>query len=114
MKIRTKRVYEPPSDDDGIRVLVDRLWPRGLSKEKARIDLWAKALAPSSSLRKRFHQDQDYDAFQRDYRDEIDPEELDRLMGQVEGEPVVTLLFASKNKWENNAQVLKQLMQEKS
>src|SRR5204863_9253376 len=54
-QIRIKRVYKPPDDEDGVRVLVDRLWPRGLSREKARIDLWLKEIAPSNTLRRRFH-----------------------------------------------------------
>ena len=54
---RIKRVYEPAAEDDGLRVLVDRLWPRGIAKEKARIDLWLKDIAPSEALRRRFHGD---------------------------------------------------------
>ena len=56
-RLRTKRVYKPPDDEDGVRVLVDRLWPRGLSRERARIDLWLKEIAPSNILRRRFHGD---------------------------------------------------------
>jgi uncharacterized protein YeaO (DUF488 family) len=64
MSIRLKRVYEPPAASDGTRILVDRLWPRGISKDKARIDLWLKDIAPSGALRKRFHdKPEDWDVF---------------------------------------------------
>ncbi|WP_108021408.1 DUF488 domain-containing protein [Melghirimyces profundicolus] len=113
MEFRIKRVYEEPEVADGTRVLVDRLWPRGLSKEKARVDLWPKELAPSDELRKRFHEDGDFNTFEKDYRAGIDPEDLDRLLNRLEGERV-TLLFASKDEKENNAQVLKKMLMEKS
>ncbi|OYD07703.1 DUF488 domain-containing protein [Paludifilum halophilum] len=111
MEIRVKRVYEAPGDEDGIRVLVDRLWPRGLSKEKARVDLWVKGLAPSEQLRKRFHKDGDFASFAEDYRNEVNPRALEELLEKTGNGPV-TLLYASKNKAENNAQVLKQLLKE--
>jgi uncharacterized protein YeaO (DUF488 family) len=70
--IRLKRVYEPPAATDGTRILVDRLWPRGISKEKARIDLWLKDIAPSGALRKRFHNKPEYwDAFCEAYYSEL-------------------------------------------
>ncbi len=112
LQIRIKRVYEPPRAEDGIRVLVDRLWPRGLRKEQARVDLWAKELAPSANLRQRFHQKGDFTAFRKEYRLEIDRKALDNLLERVKPGPV-TLLYASKNERENNALVLMQLMQER-
>jgi len=72
MKILQKKIYEPAEDADGYRVLVDRLWPRGISKEKAQIDLWAKDIAPSHKLRKHFHQNGDWNEFKRKYCAEIE------------------------------------------
>lgn len=72
MSIRLKRVYEPPTASDGTRILVDRLWPRGISKDKARIDLWLKDIAPSGALPKRFHdKPEDWDAFCEAYYSEL-------------------------------------------
>lgn len=73
--IRLKRIYDPPEETDGFRILVDRLWPRGVKKEKASIDHWARELAPSDELRKRFHRDRDFDRFREAYFRELnDPE----------------------------------------
>ncbi|MDD7022945.1 MAG: DUF488 family protein [Aeromonadales bacterium] len=69
--IRIKRAYEAPSPDDGARVLVDRLWPRGLAKDKAALDLWAKDIAPSNNLRKAYHATGDYEAFREAYFEEM-------------------------------------------
>lgn len=105
MPVRTKRVYEPPEDGDGTRVLIDRLWPRGLSKAVARVDYWARACSPSTELRKWYGHDPDkWNEFQRRYFDELDgnPEALSEFEEQVpSGE--VTLLFSSKEKKLNNA-----------
>lgn len=103
-----KRVYESPSPQDGLRVLVDRLWPRGLSKEAAQIDLWARNLAPSDELRKSFHHDPErFQEFRRLYREELrgKREELEALVGRV-GEGDLTLLFAARDTERNNAVVL--------
>lgn len=112
LEIRIKRVYETPGAEDGIRVLVDRLWPRGLSKDRAEVDLRAKELAPSDHLRKRFHREGDSTAFRKEYRQEVDLKDLDNLLERVKPGPV-TLLYASRNERENNAQVLMQLIQER-
>ncbi|WP_054848504.1 DUF488 family protein [Methanoculleus chikugoensis] len=109
--LRTKRIYEEPSVDDGIRILVDRLWPRGgLSKEKAEIDRWEKDLAPTSELRKWFgHDPAKWDEFLRRYRAELEggkEEELARLR-QEASEGTVTLLYAAKDEEHNNAVALK-------
>lgn len=108
MTIAVKRVYEPAAPEDGLRVLVDRLWPRGLSKEAAAVALWEKDAAPSDELRKWFHADpSQWAEFRRRYLAEL-REQRDRLRELAEraaGE-TVTLLFASKDAEHNNAVVL--------
>ncbi|HEX5379069.1 MAG TPA: DUF488 domain-containing protein [Phenylobacterium sp.] len=108
---RIKRVYEPPLDGDGLRVLVDRLWPRGLSKAAARVDLWIREIAPSDELRTWFdHQPGRWDEFRRRYRDELrDNPVLGRLQAFCRGRPV-TLLFAAQDPDRNNAVVLADLL----
>lgn len=72
MTVKLKRVYDPPEKGDGFRILVDRLWPRGLSKEKAKVDLWLKEIAPSNCLRKWFgHDPEKWDVFRKKYREEL-------------------------------------------
>lgn len=110
--IRIKRVYEPPEPSDGIRVLVDRLWPRGLAKEKARIDQWQKDLAPSDALRRWFgHDPGKWNEFKRRYRQELGrkTEELRELAGQAR-HGIVSLLYAARDEAHNNAVVLKQVL----
>lgn len=109
MDIRVKRVYDPPSPDDGMRVLVDRLWPRGLSKEKAGVDLWLKEVAPSTELRKWFgHAPEKWDEFQQRYRQELrqQPEALERLFALLD-QGRVTLLFGAKEARFNDAVALR-------
>jgi uncharacterized protein YeaO (DUF488 family) len=106
-----KRVYDPPEPDAGTRVLVDRLWPRGLSKEKARIDLWLKDNAPSDALRKRFHgKTDDWAAFQAAYREELLDEKAltvaEILYERLRAGPV-SLLYAARDERHNNALALK-------
>jgi uncharacterized protein YeaO (DUF488 family) len=107
---RLKRVYEAPSHDDGTRVLVDRLWPRGLAKEKARIDLWLKDISPSDALRKRFHgHPDDWDAFLAAYFAELTGEaaqEAVRMVMERLKEGPVTLLYAARDEQRNNAVAL--------
>ena len=116
--LRIKRVYEPPDAADGFRVLVDRLWPRGLSRERAKIDLWLKEVAPSDSLRRRFHGDPSaWGAFKTAYYAELEQasaqsavrELLDRL-----NHGPVTLLFAARDQRHNNAVALKERLDERS
>ncbi|MGW1815136.1 DUF488 domain-containing protein [Streptomyces sp. NPDC002125] len=102
--IRVRRVYDPPEDDDGTRVLVDRLWPRGLSKEHAAIDVWAKDVTPSKELRTWYHEDRTaerYDDFVDRYRTELgDPahtEAVQALLALVRGGGPVTLVTAVKD-----------------
>jgi uncharacterized protein YeaO (DUF488 family) len=93
--------------------LVDKLWPRVLKKEEAMLDGWLRSLAPSDELRKKFHQDGDFRAFEQLYRKEIDPctEDFRQLLKNAKKQ-TVTLCFASKNESENNARVLKDVLEE--
>lgn len=111
--IRLKRIYEPPSPDDGYRVLVDRVWPRGLTKEKADIDLWAKNVAPSTELRKWFNHDPaKWSDFQKKYRDELQGQRsaLKQLLSDA-GKHPLTLLYGAKDEEHNQAVVLHAFMQ---
>jgi uncharacterized protein YeaO (DUF488 family) len=114
--IKIKRVYEPPSKDDGIRVLVDRLWPRGMSKEKADLDQWLKEIAPSDDLRRWFsHEPDKWMGFQKKYRKEL-LEKTDLLteIKQLEKEKgTVTLVYSAKDTTYNNAVVLKAELEKK-
>jgi uncharacterized protein YeaO (DUF488 family) len=112
--IRIKRVYEPPDSSDGLRVLVDRLWPRGLPKEKARIDAWRRDLAPSDTLRRWFgHDPKKWTEFKRRYREELKTkeEELKGLAKQARRE-TISLLYSARDEKYNNAVVLKEALEE--
>lgn len=115
-EIAIKRVYEEPSAEDGYRVLVDRLWPRGLSRDRARLDEWAKDLAPSSELRRWFaHDPQRWQAFARRYRRELEDrqETLDRLL-QACGDRRLTLLFSARDEKHNQAVILAEVLRERA
>lgn len=108
-RLHIRRVYDPPGADDGIRVLVDRVWPRGLSKQRASIDLWLKDIAPSTPLRKRFgHDPERWPAFVADYRAELDKNDIcvARLVAMMKG-AVVTLLFGARDIEHNQAVALR-------
>jgi uncharacterized protein YeaO (DUF488 family) len=112
MKIKIKRVYEEPAKKDGMRILVDRLWPRGLTKQKASIDLWLKDIAPSTELRKWFdHDPEKWKEFRKRYH-----EELQKNTSQIEvlekemKKGTVTLVYGAKDKEHNEALVLKELI----
>ena len=107
---RIKRVYELPDQQDGRRILVDRLWPRGLTKEKAGIDLWLKDIAPSTELRKRFDHDPDkWEEFKDRYLAELkDNHEQIRLLKQELGKGIVTLVYAAKDEEHNQAIVIQE------
>ncbi|MDA1312513.1 MAG: DUF488 family protein [Acidobacteria bacterium] len=110
--IRTKRVYESPDGHDGFRVLVDGLWPRGLSHDKARVDLWLKQIAPSAELRKWFRHDQGlWSEFKRRYFDELDAnaEAVEQLRSRL-GSEDVTLLYAARDQDYNNAVCLSEYL----
>jgi len=114
--IRLKRAYENPSPLDGHRVLVERLWPRGVTKERAALDLWLKEVAPSTELRRWFgHDAAKWEEFRRRYRDELRerPEELQRLRSLVKAGPV-TFVYGSRDQENNAATVLKELLESQS
>src|SRR5438105_14384358 len=105
-QIRTKRVYDPPGRNDGKRVLVDRLWPRGLKKDVAAIDLWLRHVAPSSELRRWFgHDAKRWAEFRRRYAAELDRNRA-ALKPLFEATGIVTLLFAARDPGKNNAVAL--------
>ncbi len=109
MNIQTKRVYDAPSSSDGLRVLIDRLWPRGLSKEAASIDRWAKEVSPSNELRKWYrHDPAKWHEFRTRYFAELDqcPEAIAELRS-LANDQVVTLVFGSKEERLNNATALR-------
>ena len=115
MELRIKRVYDDPAPDDGFRVLVDRLWPRGLSKERAHLDLWAKDVAPSTELRTAFHHDgMSWRDFEAAYRAELagpTKEALDALRTALQPHAVVTLLHSVHDATQNHAVLLKAALQ---
>ncbi|GBD28284.1 hypothetical protein HRbin31_00297 [bacterium HR31] len=115
--LRVRRVYEPPEPQDGFRVLVDRLWPRGLSKEAARVDLWARELAPSDRLRRWFgHDPLKWEEFRRRYREELSrspARELVQRLAERARRGTVTLLFGARDERHNNAVVLAEVLQER-
>jgi uncharacterized protein YeaO (DUF488 family) len=111
--LRTKRIYEDPDPSDGTRILIDRLWPRGVSKEAAGIDFWAKSVAPSSELRKWYQHDPDkWREFRDRYFAELDenPEGLVELRSHLRGS-TATLLFSSKEERLNNASALREYLE---
>lgn len=108
MAVRAKRVYEPPSHADGYRVLIDGIWPRGISRERAAVDCWARELAPSSELRRWYGHDPDrFEEFARRYRTELG-EQRERLsdLRRRSRSGVVTLVFATRDAEHSNAAVL--------
>jgi len=107
--IRLKRIYEQPSGQDGFRVLVDKLWPRGLRKNEVRLDLWLKEIAPSDELRKWFsHDPEKWEEFRKRYLEELElKEEYVQKLVEKAKEADLTLLYAAKNEDFNNAAVLK-------
>ena len=111
-KLRVKRAYEPPAPEDGVRILVDRLWPRGLSKEKAAVDHWMKDIAPSADLRKWFgHDPERWPEFQSRYRDELRRHGalLDQIVDLAAGR-AVTLVYAAHDEEHNDAVVLREAL----
>jgi uncharacterized protein YeaO (DUF488 family) len=116
MNIKIKRVYEQPDKDDGRRILVDRLWPRGLTKEKAGVDLWLKEIAPSTELRKWFGHDPDrWEEFKERYRAELEEAgkmEVLRNIAERAREENVTLLFGAKDTRHNDARALEAFIRE--
>jgi len=112
--IRIKRAYEAPADDDGTRVLVERLWPRGLSKERAAVDLWLKTAAPSHELRRWFgHDPAKWPEFRRRYREELRerPDELDQLR-RLAGDAPLTFVYGAADTEHNAAVALREVVEE--
>lgn len=111
MELKLKRAYEEPARGDGMRILVDRLWPRGVAKEKAKIDLWLKEIAPSNTLRKRFHAGPEkWDDFLEAYFAELDSGVADDAAKELRShirKGAVTLLYAARDEAHNNAVALK-------
>jgi uncharacterized protein YeaO (DUF488 family) len=115
---RIKRAYEPAAPDDGLRVLVDRLWPRGITKEKAHIDRWLKEVAPSDALRKRFHGNPEmWNEFVAAYARELTREPALTAVADLRAlarQQPVTLIYAARDETHNNAVALKKLLERKS
>ena len=111
--IRLKRVYDSPAEEDGFRVLVERLWPRGITKAEAHLDLWMKEIAPSSDLRKWFaHDPAKWEEFSKRYEKElVENRDLVKTLEQKSRETTVTLVFAAHDIQHNSALVLKQFME---
>ncbi|WP_029898981.1 DUF488 domain-containing protein [Desulfohalovibrio reitneri] len=112
--LRIKRIHDPVEPGDGLRVLVDRVWPRGVSKEEAQLDEWAKELAPSTELRRWFGHDPDkWGGFRQRYRAELQSSEKERKMEELAratGSGGVTLLYAAKDREHNNAAALRDFL----
>ncbi len=111
--LKIKRIYDSPEKDDGFRVLVDRLWPRGISKERAHLDLWLKEIAPSDSLRKWFgHEPERWNGFAAKYRKELaEKKDLVRQVKTLEAEKgTVTLVYSAHDALHNQAVALRQVL----
>ncbi len=113
MNIKLKRVYEQPDKNDGERILVDRLWPRGLTKEKASVDLWLKEIAPSTELRKWFaHDPKKWKSFRGRYQTELrNKKELIKVLKQKAREGTITIVYGARDEKHNEALVLKQFLE---
>jgi uncharacterized protein YeaO (DUF488 family) len=114
--IKIERIYNNPRGNKSFRILVDRLWPRGLSKDKVKVDLWQKDISPSNSLRKWFgHEDEKWNEFKRRYFKELDKnvDPVNQILDKVKEEGSVTLLYGSKEEKFNNAVALKEYLEEK-
>jgi len=114
-QIRLRRAYEAPGKDDGTRILVDRVWPRGVSKEDLRLDFWAKNIAPSTELRHWFgHDPEKWNELRRRYSDELDENDaaVEELLSKVEGKRL-TLVYGARDEQHNNAVALKEYLSEK-
>jgi uncharacterized protein YeaO (DUF488 family) len=111
--IKIKRAYEPSSKDDGFRILVDKLWPRGASKEKAHLDFWMKEIAPSDDLRKWFsHDPGKWNEFENRYKKELEDKKelIDKIKEIEKDKGKVTLIYSAKDKKHNNAVVLENIL----
>lgn len=112
MLIQTKRIYDEPNDQDGMRVLVDRLWPRGIRKDQLKIDLWLKEVAPSHALRQWFHHElPNWPEFERRFKAELDENHAIEQLQELVNNGPVTLLFSAKDRQYNNAVALKKYLE---
>ena len=114
MNISLKRIYNKPSKDDGTRVLVDKLWPRGISKEDAKLDKWWKEITPSDELRKWFdHDPEKWESFGEQYREELKnkKEEIKIFLEEIDQRKRLTLLYGAKDETHNHARVLREYLQ---
>lgn len=113
-QVKIKRVYEAEAPTDGYRVLVDKLWPRGMRKETLHYDLWAKNITPSTPLREWYHQDEkeNWNGFREKYLEElrVNPD-MEDFLDEIRDEKTVTLLYASKNAAENHALILQEYLE---
>jgi len=114
MKIKIKRAYEDASKNDGVRILVDRIWPRGLSKEDANLEDWIKEIAPSTKLRQWFnHEDDKFEEFSVKYKKELsDHKDLVARLLEFAKKQTLTLVYSAKNEKHNQAVVLKEYLEE--
>ena len=114
-RVQIKRMYEPPETSDGFRVLVDRVWPRGMKKETAAIDVWMKEVAPSTDLRKWFnHEPGKWAAFSKAYKAELKKSPvINELMDYIKKYKTITLLYSAKDEQHNQAVVLQQFINER-
>lgn len=116
MSVRLKRAYEPPAPSDGYRILIDRLWPRGVTRERARLDEWARELAPSTELRRWFgHDPARFQEFRQRYLEELSAQEekLRELRGRAR-QTTLTLVYGARDTEHNDAVVLAELLEEET
>jgi uncharacterized protein YeaO (DUF488 family) len=111
--IQIKRAYDPVEESDGYRILIDRLWPRGVSKEQLRHDAWLKEIAPTDELREWLdHEPDKFGEFKRQYKNELDSnDQLEKLLSICESHDSVTLIYSAKDQKHNNAVVLKEYLE---
>ena len=115
LDVRSKRIYDPPDDSDGYRILIDHIWPRGVSRKRACLDEWARELAPSAALRKWFdHRPERFAEFRARYRDELmaDADRVDELRRRAT-EGRLTIVYAARDREHNNAVVLTELLRDR-
>lgn len=114
MNIKLKRIYEPKENADGLRILVDRLWPRGIKKEEANVDMWMKDIAPSSTLRKWFaHDATKWNTFKTKYKAELkQSKNIENLLSFLQQHKTITLVYAAKDTKHNHAIVIKEFLEQ--
>lgn len=112
--IKIKRAYQPLERSDGLRILIDRLWPRGIKKEDANFHVWLKEIAPSNQLRKWFnHEPEKWEEFRKKYKSELkDSAALKELLALIKNQKIITLIYSAKDEQHNQALVLKGFLEE--